>query len=777
MSDQSATIELDVTGMTCAACQANVQRALVRQPGVRDASVNLLTGQALVQVDPLVVTPGTLIEAVQDVGYDASVPSPDTTVLEAQAAGDAAAAAETAYLTRRAVVSGALGLAAMVASMPLMAPIEGHEHGGDPFMRWAMDRLAPVVHAGLPWLYGASPASLRWGLLTVTAFVMGWAGGRLYASGWRALVHRAPDMNSLVALGTAAAFAFSAVATLAPDVFVRSGAAPDVYFESVVIILAMVLTGRALEARAKRRTATAIHELLDLRPTHVTIVEFGHERVVALDEVRTGWLVQVRPGQRVPVDGQVVEGHSAIDESMITGEPVPVPKRIGDTVTGGTLNGGGALVMRATAVGAQTRLAQIVRLMRNAQASRPAIQQLSDRVSAVFVPTILVTSLATVLAWLALGGGEAVVHALSAGVAVLIIACPCAMGLAVPTAIMVASGRGSAAGVLFKSGQALQRVGEADVVVIDKTGTLTEGRPTLLRMDAVPASEADALLAAAASLGRVSEHPLASALVRGAEARGLPLSPVTDFSSTAGAGMSGVVDGQPTIVGSWHWLEQRGIDPTALHEAIDAAARDGASVVCAATGASVGLFAITDPLRPTARTAVSELHALGVRVVMVTGDRREPAERVAAELGIQTVVSDARPDSKLDAVARFQRDGHVVAMVGDGINDGPSLAQADVGVAMGSGTDVAMEAADLALMRNDLGGLVSAVRLSRRTIRTVKQNLFWAFVYNVVGVPIAAGVLYPRYGVLLSPVLASAAMAFSSVSVVANSLRLRRTPI
>ena len=528
--------------------------------------------------------------------------------------------------------------------------------------------------------------------------------------------------------------------------------------------------------RSRRQTADAIRHLLGLRPSVALLVGPSGDEAVRIDHVRTGAILRVRPGERIPVDGQVVDGRSAVDESMLTGEAHPVPKEPGARVTGGTLNGSGALLVRATTVGPDSTLAQIVRLMRDAQGSRPPIQELSDSVSAVFVPTIIATSLATTLVWIAVGGLAVLVPALSAGVAVLIIACPCAMGLAVPTAIMVASGRGSLAGVLFKSGEALQRIGEADVVILDKTGTLTEGRPSVVHLAASPPASVDAILAAAAAVERASEHPLAAAIVRAAEARGLQIRPASEVVSRAGSGVTGRVEGRRVLVGSRPWLEEHGVLPHDLDDATRGWTDTGVSLVYAADDRAIAVFGVADPLRSSAGQAVAELGTLGLQVVMVTGDRRASAERVAQQLGIR-VVSEALPATKLEVIARYQREGHVVVMVGDGLNDGPALSQADVGVAMGSGTDVALDAADVALMRGDLRGLAVAVRLARRTVRVIKQNLFWAFVYNVIGVPIAAGVLYPRYGLLLSPVLASAAMAFSSVSVVTNSLRLRHTAL
>jgi P-type Cu+ transporter len=555
-----------------------------------------------------------------------------------------------------------------------------------------------------------------------------------------------------------------------------------VYYEAVIIIIAFVLAGRTLEARARRQTAAALRQLASLQPATATLAD--GMRSVAIEAVRRGDLLVIRPGERVPVDGEVVEGTSTIDESMLTGEPMPVSKQIGDRVTGGTINRSGAIHVRATALGEDSTLAQIVRLMRDAQASRAPMQQLADRVSAVFVPTVMVISLVTVAAWLAIGGDESLVRALAAGVSVLIIACPCAMGLAVPTAVMVATGRGSGMGVLIKGGEALQRAGEASIVVLDKTGTVTEGKPSVTSVVATGAMDEDNLLASAAAVERLSEHPLAEAIVSAALARGVVLPGASDFVSEPGRGVAATIGEQRVYIGNAEWLQAAGVSVDAVAAAAAAMAGRGETPVFIGRGPTevgpyvhVGVIGVSDPIRATSRAAIAALRALGLDVVMLTGDRPETANAIARQAGIDHVVAGVLPQGKVDEVRRLQAGGGVVAMVGDGINDAPALAQADVGVAIGGGTDVAIEAADVALLRPDLMALVSAIRLSRATTRTMKQNLFWAFIYNVIGIPIAAGVLYPAFGLLLSPVLASAAMAISSVSVVTNSLRLRKSAL
>ena len=772
-ANHAATVDLNVSGMTCAACQANVQRALSRQPGVADAAVNLMTGQARVVFDPSVVDPQQLVSAVEAIGYGAGVPSAEASAVAAQAKQDEEQRREFVALKSRAIASGILGILAMVVSMPLMTRTGTvHQHGAsaDPVMQWTMEHLAPPLRSMMPGLFEVPAPPLMWALLALTLFVMLWAGRQFYVNGVRALVHRVPDMNSLVAVGTGAAFLYSAVATAWPALFTSAGVAPDVYYEAVIIIIALVLAGRALEARARRQSADALRKLASLQPSSATIVNGAEERVVPIDQLAPGDLLLVRPGERVPVDGVILDGTTQVDESMLTGESMPVSKKAGDSVTGGTINRAGAIRFRATRVGPDSTLANIVRLMRDAQASRAPIQQLADRVSAVFVPSVMVISAVTIVLWLVIGGNGAVVRACAAGVAVLIIACPCAMGLAVPTAVMVATGRGSQVGVLLKGGEALQRTGEVTTVVLDKTGTVTEGQPAVTSTVTFGAADAD-LLRLAAAVERLSEHPIASAITRAAAARGLAVPDATAFVSEAGFGVSGTVDGVRVHVGTAAWLARQGID--ADRDAVEDVSRRAQTPVCVATDRILGVIGIADPIRSTSAAAIAELKSLGLRVVMLTGDRRATAEAIAAQAGIGDVIAEVLPEGKVDAVKRLQADGAVVAMVGDGINDAPALAQADIGVAMGTGTDVAIEAADVALMRGDLHALVSAVRLSRAAMRTMKQNLFWAFVYNAIGIPIAAGALYPAFGILLSPILASGAMAFSSVSVVTNSLRLK----
>lgn len=740
-------IRIPVSGMTCAACQAHVQRALAQQPGVDDASVNLMMETAAVTYDPAVVTPQTLVQAIRDTGYGAELPAMDLSVLEEQDARDRAQREELRSLTRKAIVGGAAGILAM--ALPMI---------------------------------GLSGRALSFTLLALTTFVMGWAGRHFYARAWQALVHRAADMNTLVSAGTGAAFIYSVVATLAPSFFTSHGVAPNLYYEPVIIIITLVLTGNLLEARAKRNTSTALRALVELQPQHARVIRGSEEVDVPVGQVVPGDLLLVRPGESVPVDGEIVSGSSAVDESMLTGESMPVEKHEGDRAIGGTINRTGVFRYRATTLGADSVLARIVRLMRDAQSSRAPIQALADRVSAIFVPVVILLSIATFLAWFIAvhsGGapnGTAFVRAFAAAVTVLIIACPCAMGLAVPTAVMVSTGRGAEAGILIKGGEALQRTGEVTTVVLDKTGTITEGAPTVTDVLVAPgpAWSPEELLRLAASIESDSLHPVAEAIVRFARAQGVVREAGTLSEYSVGKGITGVVGDAALAVGNAALMQEWSVDVAPLEARARTLAADGKTVVyVAANGTLAGLLAIADPIRSSSREAVARLRAMGLEVVMLTGDDARTAQAIARQAGIDHVVAGVLPEGKVGEIARLQREGAVVAMAGDGINDAPALAQADVGMAMGGGTAIASEAADVVLMRSDLTTVAEAITLSRRTMSTMRQNLFWAFIYNVIGIPIAAGVLYPAFGILLTPVIASAAMAFSSVSVVTNSLRLK----
>ncbi len=740
VADKEDSISFPVTGMTCAACQARVQRALSAEPGVIDAAVNLVTRSAAVRYDPAAVTPQDLIAAVRATGYDAELPAAEESPLSADPAQDQSEVREARSLAVKASVSVLAGALAMLFSMLLM---------GNPFVNYL--------------------------LLALTSGILVWAGRDIYRRAWRAIRHRSADMNTLVALGTGSAFIYSLVATVAPSLFARNGIAPDVYYEAVIFIIGLVLAGRAIEARARRKTSDALRKLVTLLPPAAR-VERGSDWIdKPLSQVVSGDTVVVRPGERIPVDGTIIDGASEVDESMLTGEPLPVAKTVGGAVVGGTLNTTGAFRYRATSVGADSVLARIVKLMRDAQSSRAPIQRLADRVSAVFVPVVVSIAIVTFLAWYFLADTAALPRAIAAAVSVLIIACPCAMGLAVPTAVMVATGRGAELGLLIKGGEILQRAGDVNTVVLDKTGTVTEGVPSVGRVIAIGSIEETEALAAAASLERHSEHPVAAAIVRAAGERGVRFEPVSDFQSHTGSGVTGAVGGRRVAVGNAQLMRELRLDVSGATE-ISGAARavPGASeLFVAIDGRLAAIIVVTDAIRPTSREAVERLEKMGIDVLLLTGDRQWTAEVVAKAAGIKRVVAEVLPQDKVMEVRALQEKGRVVAMVGDGINDAPALAQADVGVSMPKGTDIAIEASDIALMRSDLRGVPTAISLSRQTMVTMKQNLFWAFVYNVIGIPIAAGVLYPVTGLMLSPIIASAAMALSSVSVVTNSLRLR----
>jgi Cu+-exporting ATPase len=669
----------------------------------------------------------------------------------------------------------------MIVSMPLMSmnSIGGMERMKDPFLNWSMRVLDPVLRRALPWMYSIDPSAIRWFLFALAAVVVGWAGRQFYIKAWAALLHKTADMNMLIALGTGAAFIYSAASTIAPGYFVAHGIAPDVYFEAGILIIGLVLVGNTLESRAKGQTTVALRKLVQLQPKTARVLRDSAEHDLPVGEILHGDLILVRPGERIPTDGEVVSGQSSVDESMLTGESLPVEKKAQDRVIGGTLNQQGALQYRATMLGAESTLAQIVRLLREAQGSRAPIQRLADRVSAIFVPTVLSIAIVTFLAWHFIAPAVGIMQACAAAVTVLVIACPCAMGLAVPTAVMVATGRGATFGLLIKGGEALQRLEKIDTVVLDKTGTITAGRPEVTDVLVVGDEVEERVVRIAAARERSSEHPLGAAVVRYARQRNLvlqePESFASQFAAQTGFGISGFVEGKAALVGNALLMKQNGISVEPLETSAERLAEAGKTPLWVAIeGSLAGVIAVADTVKPTSAAAIRQFHREGLRVVMLTGDNQRTARAIAREIGIDDVVAGVLPAGKVDAIRRLQAEGRIVAMVGDGVNDAPALAQADVGITMGTGADVAMEAGDVTLMHSDLTGVAAAIALSRGTMRVIRQNLFWAFVYNVIGIPLAAGALYPVFGLLLSPVLASAAMALSSFSVVMNSLRLRR---
>ena len=768
---------LDIGGMTCAACSARVQRALERTEGVDQAAVNLMTNSAAITYDPGRTSPQQLIAVVERTGYEARLPADESAA--ARPATHAHAHDHDhaeATLARKAGVSLAVFVISMLLSMVVAEAPHGGRNVADDVLMRLMHPLTALVLA-IPGVAAVSPGAWRMLLLLLTIPVVFWAGRHFYVRAWSAIRHGGADMNVLIALGTGAAFLFSVATTFFADWFIGHGLEPAVFFEAVSGIISFILLGNFLEERAKGRASDALKRLMQLRPATVRVLRGGAELDIPVEELRPGDEFRVRPGESIAADGVVVEGRSTLDESMLTGEPVPVARTAGERVVGGTVNRTGALRVRVTRVGADTVLARIVRLVREAQETKAPIQRTADRVAAVFVPVVVVIALLAGAAWLAWGPAPAYLHALVAVVTVLIIACPCAMGLAVPTAVMVSTGRGAEMGLLVRGGEALQRAEDIDVVLLDKTGTITEGKPQVVETMLAPSRPAavpDAwwLLRFAAAIERASEHPLAEAVVNATGNVDLP--PAEDIEILVGRGVTGQVEGHRVAIGSEAMLAALGVDATSLESRARAARAQGATTVFVAVdGALAGVLAIADPIRATSADAVRRLTDLGLEVVLLTGDRRDTAEAVARQVGITRVDAEVSPEHKLDVVKRHQAEGRRVAMVGDGLNDAPALAAADLGVAMGGGTDVAMESASITLMRSDPRGVAQALALTRRTMRTIRQNLGWAFIYNIICIPIAAGALYPAFGIRLTPTLAAAAMALSSVSVVTNSLRLR----
>jgi P-type Cu+ transporter len=748
-SANAVEVELPIAGMTCASCVNRIERFLRKSDGVASASVNLATETATIRYLPDRTGRSELARTIEAAGYELK---PPPTAEETAARRTLRAAAEAddrsrSVEARRLLLEAAASLA-----------------------------VAAVIMVAMFWPQTTVPMETinRFALVPAT-FIQLWAGRRFYAAAWRAGRHGGATMDTLVVVGTTAAWAYSVVVTLNPEWVHEAGLHPETYFDSSTIILGLILLGRWLEARAKTRASGAIRRLIGLQATSALLVEPGGDRVVPIEEIQPGDLLRVRPGDRIPVDGVVVEGSSAVDQSMLTGEPVPVTKVAGDELFGATINTTGTVTFRASRVGADTALARIVALVAHAQGSKAPIQRLADRISEVFVPAVLVVAALTFVAWFAFGAEPRLTLALTAFIGVVIIACPCAMGLATPTAIMVGTGRGAEAGILFRGGEALERAHRIDTVVWDKTGTLTVGRPTVGAVRTAPGWSERDVLDLAASLERGSEHPLGAAIVNRAREDELGFRPAEDFVAVVGHGVQGRVDGREVVVGTARLVADLGIDASSLDGDAEQLAGEGRTIVWVAVdGAVAGVLAITDPVKAEARGAVAELRAAGVDVWLLTGDQRRTADAVAAQVGIdpERVRAEVLPADKEALIASLQSAGRVVAMVGDGINDAPALARADVGIAIGSGADVAIEAAGVTLVGGDPRGVPAAIALSRATMSVVRENLFWAFAYNVVLIPVAMGLLVP-VGILLSPALAAAAMALSSVAVVTNSLRLR----
>ena len=744
MSQDPAELTLPVVGMTCASCVNRIERFLNRADGVAEASVNLATERAMVRFDPDVIDRAGIAATIEAAGYEVGREATGTAA-EAEAADEAARGSERRELLTGAVVSTVVGVVMMAI---MFWP------GGTPWPMMDVNRWLLV------------PA-------TIVQFVY---GRRFLVAALRGARHGEVNMNTLVAIGTMAAYGYSVFVTLLPDWVMGSGLGHETYFDSAAVIIGLILFGRWLEARAKGQAAGAVKALLKLRPATARVLRDGGEREVPVSDVVVGDLVRVRPGDRVPVDGAVIDGASAVDESMLTGESLPVEKRVGDRVIGATINASGSFVMRAERVGRDTALAQIVELVERAQGSKAPIQRLADRVTGWFVPAVIGIATLTFLAWLVLGPEPTLTYALASAIAVLIIACPCAMGLATPTAIMVGTGKGAENGILIRDGAALEDAQRITTVVLDKTGTITRGVPSVTVVRPAADMDEHELLRVAAAAERGSEHPLAEAIVRHADAAGVDRVEASAFEASAGLGVRAVVDGATVLAGTDAFLRAAGTDPSALADAATAVANDGASpVFVGRDGRLVGLIGLADTIKPTAAGAIRRLQRAGLDVWMMSGDRNATAAAIGRQVGIapNRILAEVLPGDKAARVEELQSSGARVAMVGDGINDAPALARADLGVAIGTGADVALEASDITLIGDDLGGVPTAIRLSRSTMRTIRQNLGWAFGYNILLIPVAAGLLYPVAGVLLSPALAAGAMALSSVSVVANSLRLR----
>ena len=739
----AASVELSVGGMTCASCVARVEKVIGQLPGVTDASVNLATEKASVFFTPGAQDATTIANAIEQAGYEARAMSAESGDREAEARE-----AETREYRNKLLLAAAFTVPLFLVAMLKMAP-----GAGDIMMALLGERS---------WI------GIEFILATPVVF---YAGRGFYVSGWAEVSHLNPGMNSLVMLGASAAYFYSLAALVAPDIF-PDGTATS-YFEAAGVIVTLILLGRYLEAIAKGRTSEAIKKLLQLQAKTARVIRDGIETEIPIEEVVAGDLVVVRPGERLAVDGIVTEGSSYVDESMISGEPVPVDKSLSDEVIGGTVNKTGAFTLKATRVGADTVLSQIIRMVEEAQGTKPPIQKMADQIASVFVPIVLVVAAVTFAMWLSFGPAPPLSFAFVTTVSVLLIACPCAMGLATPTAIMVGTGKGAEMGVLFRRGTALEVLARIDAIVLDKTGTLTRSQPELTDFDAINADKMETLRLVAAAETK-SEHPIAEAIVRGAREKGLDIPAADSFKAEPGFGIEADVEGHKVQAGADRYMERLGIDLSSVREQAAALGEQAKTPLYAAVdGNLAAIIAVADALKEGSVEAIKALQALGLETTMLTGDNRRTADAIAGDIGIDRVMAEVLPDQKADEIKRLQAEGKKVAFVGDGINDAPALAQADVGIAIGTGTDIAMEAGDVVLMSGDLRGIVNATALSRRTLKTIRLNFFWAYAYNVALVPIAAGVLYPWMGVLLSPMLAAAAMSFSSIFVVTNSLRLR----
>ena len=812
---KSEKAKIHIAGMTCTTCAATIEKGLAETPGVEQANVSFASEKASIEYDPAKVDLAKLKNTISRLGYSVATRKSIFPV-GGMTCASCVARVEQALLSVTGVISANVNLSSEkatveyiegtgIADLKRAVKDAGYELGSEAEaveditvatqreIRATRNRFILAVTLGFMILalgFGASFAGklyLLWALATPVQF---WAGRQFYRGAWGALRHRTADMNTLIAVGTSAAYFYSVVAVLFPGLFVAPGLEPHVYFDTAAIIIGLILLGRFLEARAKGGTSEAIKKLIGMQPKTARVIRDGSEVEIPVDDVEVGDLILIRPGERVPVDGIIRQGYSSIGESMITGESIPVEKKEGDEVIGATINKTGSFQFEATKVGKNTTLAQIIRLVEEAQGSKAPIQRLADVIASYFVPIVIGIATATFIIWYLVGPAPALTFALLNFVAVLIIACPCALGLATPTAIMVGTGKGAEHGILIRSAESLERSHKIRSVLLDKTGTLTRGEPRVTDIITTASSSREEVLRLAASAERGSEHPLGEAIVRAASEEKLELSPVSDFSAVPGHGIEALVKGKKVLLGNLKLIKDRGLHPNGLEKEAHRLWEKGKTVMfLGIDNQLMGIIAVADTLKPGAKEAVEALHKMGAEVVMLTGDNQRTAEAIAQEVGIDRVFAEVLPEHKAQEVKKLQEGGRIVAMVGDGINDAPALAQADVGIAIGTGTDVAMEAADITLIGGDLGGIVTAISLSKRTMRTIKQNLFWAFAYNSALIPVAAGALYFVFGQagvplglrfilgeygFLNPMLAAAAMAASSVTVVSNSLRLRR---
>ncbi|GJD20005.1 cation-transporting ATPase [Rivularia sp. IAM M-261] len=740
---------LKLRGMSCASCARGIEEAIREVNGVNECIVNFGAELATVEYDPSKTDVTVIQQAVDEAGYSAYPLQQQNPTAQQDEAEKRRQSKETNELTRKVIVASILSGIIVIGSIPMMTGLH-----------------VPFIPMWLhnPWLQ-----------LVLTIPIQFWCGLSFYSNAWKAFKRHAATMDTLVVLGTSAAFIYSLFPTFFPNFFISQGLRPDVYYEAAAVIIALILVGKLLESRAKKQTGEAIRKLIGLQAKTARLIRNGQEIDIPIEEVQIGDVILVRPGEKIPVDGEVVDGTSTIDESMVTGESVPVKKQQGDEVIGATINKTGSFKFQATRVGKDTVLAQIVQLVQQAQGSRAPIQRLADSVTGWFVPAVIAIALLTFMIWFNIMGNLTL--ALITTVGVLIIACPCALGLATPTSVMVGTGKGAENGILIKGADSLELAHKIKTIVLDKTGTITQGKPTVtdfVTTDGTANGNEIKLLQLAASLERNSEHPLAEAVVRYAQTQEVGLVSVENFEAIAGSGVQGIVDNHLIQIGTQRWMSELNVKTQVLEKEKERLEYLGKTAIYIAIDGKIqGLMGISDAVKPTSTQAIKALQKLGLEVVMLTGDNRRTAETIAREVGIKRVLAEVRPDQKADTVRKLQREGKIVAMVGDGINDAPALAQADVGIAIGTGTDVAIAASDITLISGDLQGVVTAIQLSNATIRNIRQNLFFAFIYNVAGIPIAAGILFPIFGWLLNPIIAGAAMAFSSVSVLTNALRLR----